>query len=100
MYCRFTMKERRRDRLASFVREELPEFLRVEGDLPNGVVVSILHVEVIASASRANIFVSIFPDEQREEVAKVLKMRENEATHFLRGRLKSKHVPVIRFHVR
>ena len=94
------MNERRRERLASLLEDALPEFFRDECEMPTGAVVSILYVEIIESGSRANIFVSVWPDEARGGVAKELKMSENKATHFVRGRLGSKHAPQVRFLVR
>ena len=86
--------------MSSFVREAIPDFFQAQCVFPKGVFVSILHVEVVESGSRANIFASVFPDEAKEAVAKELNLRENEATRFLRGRIASKYSPVIRFYVR
>ena len=94
------MNERRRERLAAFIREKLPEFFKVDCDFLGSSVVSILHVEVVSSGTRANIFLSVFPDETKEDVARRLKLCENKATHFLRGQLGSKYAPAVRFHVR
>lgn len=93
------MNERRRERLAAFLQEELPYFVQEQVPLPEGVFASILHVEIAESGTRANIFMSVFPDSAREGVAKELNLRENEATYFVRTRLRSKYSPVIRFHV-
>jgi len=86
--------------MASFVREAIPSFFQEECAFPKGVFVSVLHVEVVESGNRANIFASVFPDDAKEAVAKELDLRENEATRFMRRRLASKHSPVIRFYVR
>jgi|GEM_PF-2888828 len=94
------MNERRRERLASALEEDLPSFFQEECELLPGELVSILYVEIVESGAKANIFVSVFPDSARERVARELKMRENEATYFIRGRLGSKYSPVVRFHVR
>ncbi|OGZ56145.1 MAG: hypothetical protein A3J04_00275 [Candidatus Ryanbacteria bacterium RIFCSPLOWO2_02_FULL_47_14] len=94
------MKERRRERLASFIREELPDFFKQEFDVLVNVLISILHIEITESGARTDVFVSVFPDDHKEQVAKALKMRENKAAHFLRSRLRSKYAPAVRFHVR
>lgn len=91
------MNERRRDRLATLLKEELPHFFVEECDLPTGSFVSVLYVEVLESGTRANIFVSIFPDTEKERVAKKLKISENKATHFVRQRIRSKYSPSIHF---
>jgi ribosome-binding factor A len=93
------MNERRRERLASFLEEELPHFFREEIKT-EGAYLSIQYVEVIESGSRANIFVSVFPDNLRDEVAKELKKSENKASHFIRRRLGSKYSPQIRFQIK
>jgi ribosome-binding factor A len=93
------MNERRNERLASFVRGALPDFFRDECALALGTLVSIVHIEINEAGSRADVFVSVFPDEAHTSVAKELKIRENEANHFIRMQLRSKHSPLIRFHV-
>ncbi|MDA1335184.1 MAG: ribosome-binding factor A [bacterium] len=94
------MNERRRERFSSLIEEELPMFFREVCELPKNSLVSILYVEVPMRAGKANVFVSVFPDEARDGVATELKMRENEATHYIRGRIKSKYAPAIHFFVR
>ena len=91
------MKERRRDRIGTLVRDAVADFFLEEVSFPAGVLVSVAYVEVIESGSKANIFVSVFPDTAQEEVAKMLKMSENKASHFVRSRMRSKYTPVVRF---
>ena len=93
------MNERRRERLAAFIREALPTFFSEEVIREPGVFISIQHVEIPESGGKANVFVSVFPDTVEEGIAKALKMSENKATHFVRVRLKSKYSPTIRFQV-
>ncbi|MBI4121361.1 MAG: hypothetical protein HY470_00170 [Candidatus Ryanbacteria bacterium] len=78
----------------------MPEFFREQCAFPADALVSVLHVEVVESGSKANVFASVFPDEAKSAVARELKMRENEATRFVRERTASKYSPVVRFHVR
>ena len=94
------MNKRRRERLASALEEDLPLFFREECDFSSGELISILYIEIVESGAKANIFVSVFPDSAKEQVVRELKMRENEATSFIRARLGSKYSPVVRFHVR
>jgi ribosome-binding factor A len=94
------MIERRKERLASFVREVLPDFFRDECGLTPDIFVSILHVEPNEAASKVNVFVSVFPDSTRDKVAKVLKISENKAGHYIRGRISAKYSPAISFHVK
>lgn len=91
------MNERRRERLSAFIRDELAKFFQEGLELEPGVFISIQYVEVLKSASRANVFLSIFPDIRQYGVAKKLKILENKATRFIQDRLSSKHSPMIRF---
>jgi ribosome-binding factor A len=93
------MNERRKERLAAFLQEAIGEFFLRECAFAPGVFVSVQFVDLNETASRAMIAVSVFPDEARNGVAEELKTRENEATHFVRGRLDSKYAPLIRFTV-
>ncbi len=93
------MNERRRERTAAFVREVIPEFFQRECELLPGVFLTVLHVEVVESGVRANVFVSVFPDSAKEAVAKELDLRENKATQFIRMRLGTKYSPAVRFTV-
>lgn len=91
------MKERRKERLAALIQEELPRFFRDELELEPGVFVSILYVETVKTGTKANVFVSIYPDTARVKVARELKISENKATHFIRKLVASKYSPAIRF---
>ncbi len=91
------MNEKRRERLATLLQEALPEFFESEIERLPGTLLSVLYVEVIESGTRANIFVSVFPDEAKAGIAKQLKISENKATHFIRRRVSSKYSPFIRF---
>lgn len=93
------MNERRRDRLSSFLKEILPIFFVQEVSLPKGSFISVLYIEIGESGSKANVFVSVFPDSLREMVAKELKISENKAAHFVRAHLKSKYSPSIHFFI-
>ena len=93
----FSMNERRRERLASFVKAELAKFFKDELELPSEVLVSILSVTVSEGGGRASAVLSIYPSAQFEGVAKVIKKGENGATRYIRGRLASKYSPTIHF---
>lgn len=94
------MNERRKERLASFIEETLPEFFRTECALPEGVFISVVYIEPNEGASKVNVFVSVFPDALRDRVAEILKMSENKAKHFIRARIASKYSPAVSFHVK
>ena len=93
------MNERRRERLAAFVREEIAYFFQTELELPTGAFLSVLYVEVAETGSRANVFVSVYPPESKEGIAKILKLGENKATHYMRAKVRSKYSPVIHFQI-
>ncbi|MEK7643054.1 MAG: ribosome-binding factor A [Patescibacteria group bacterium] len=91
------MNERRRERLSAVIKEILPAFFRQELILPNGVLISVLYAESMTSGTRVTVYVSIFPDNLRADIAKILEMSENRAAHFLRARLRTKYSPSIHF---
>ncbi|MEK7576735.1 MAG: ribosome-binding factor A [Patescibacteria group bacterium] len=94
------MNERRRERLAAFVRESLPDFFRFECGFSNDILVSIIHVEPNEASSKVKVYVSVWPDDQRDAVANTLKMSENKAKHYIRARISSKYSPAVSFHVK
>lgn len=93
------MNERRRERLAAYIKEIMPEFFAVHIEHGSDIFLSVLYVEVVASGTKANVFVSVYPDTAREGIAEKLKMSENIATRFVRTHLGSKYSPAIRFFV-
>ena len=56
--------------MATVLKEELPQFFADECSLSLGTFVSILYVEVLESGTRANVFVSIFPDAEKRRLLK------------------------------
>jgi hypothetical protein len=93
------MNERRRERLVSFLEDELPLFFRGELDLAPGVLVSIVLIDVKPSGGSAHISVTVYPDSEAVPVAEMLKKSENKAAHYIRTRLRTKYAPVVTFHV-
>ncbi len=94
------MNEKRKERLAAFVREILPDFFRFDCGFANDVLVSIIHVEPNEASSKVKVYISVWPDDKRDEVANTLKMSENKAKHYIRERISSKYSPLISFYVK
>jgi len=91
------MEIRKQKRLESILGDILARFFEEELDFPQEVFLSITRVQVSESGGNATIFVSIYPDKEREHLAKKLKKMENKASAFVRSRLRIKHAPQIRF---
>jgi ribosome-binding factor A len=74
----------RADRLAKFIKEEISKILREDVSDPRIGFVSITDVDLSPDFENANIFVSIFGDEDKKKQA--MKGLDS-ATRFIRGKL-------------
>ncbi|HEY3294252.1 MAG TPA: 30S ribosome-binding factor RbfA [bacterium] len=87
-------------RIAAEILRDLPEILRAQVDLPDGVMVSITDVEVNDDLTTAKIFFSVFGgDETRTGpyVQKLLNARKGAVRHEIAQRLVMRQHPEVRF---
>ena len=87
------------ERFSSFIQNELAFFLREKMHLNKGILVSLVRVESASSEGRIHAWVSVWPDEERERVAKQLQLLENKAKAHLAGRLNRKYAASVHFYV-
>lgn len=85
------------ERLESFIKKELSEFLRENILLGEGIFLSITRVLVDDSLERAQVFVSVFPEKFSEEIFKELKLLHRVARKFLASRIKRHKTPQVQF---
>lgn len=87
------------ERFSSFIQDELALFLREGLHEREGMFVSIVRVEPAPSGGRVDVWVSVWPDEERQRVAKELRLLENKAKAYLAQRLNRKYAVTVRFYV-
>lgn len=92
-------KPHRIERLSSFIQNELAFFLREEVPFREGVLISLMRVEPAPSEGSVNVWVSVWPDEERGRVAKQLRLVENKARAYLAQRLNRKYAVTVHFYV-
>ena len=82
-----------------FNQNELVFLLREKIPLKKGILFSLVRVESASSEGRIHAWVSVWPDEERERVAKQLQLLENKAKAHLAGRLNRKYAASVHFYV-
>lgn len=92
-------KPHRVERFSSFIQDELALFLHEALSYKEGVFVSLMRVEPAPSEGSVNAWVSVWPDEERDRVAKQLKLLENKARAYLTRRLNRKYAVTVHFYV-
>lgn len=91
------MQIRKLKRLESILGDVLAKFFEDEIDVPQGVFLSVTRIQVAESGINATVFVSVYPNTEREYLEKKLKKMENKASAFVREYLRIKRVPKISF---
>jgi len=81
----------------ALIKKELSNILLKELDLPSNVLITLTRVETLKNLSEAKIYVSVIPEEKREEVFKVIIGNIYNLQQHLNNRLKMRPVPKIRF---
>lgn len=77
------------------LQRELSEYWSKRLELPKGTMVSVSRVEVSPSLERAYVYISIWPEEGREQVWDILKKNTYRTQKYLDARLFMKFVPKI-----
>ena len=86
------------ERFASFLKKELGVFLQRRFPHDPNVFLSVIDVEVSASAEGAKVYVSVFPENRADEVQKELKAARGQARHYLANRMRRRRrIPKILF---
>lgn len=86
-------------RMGELLKEELGNMILRSLDLKSGVLVTITKVETSDDVFHSDVWVSIYPFSEAEEVFEVLKKAESYLQHLLNKRLKSRPVPKIKFKI-
>ena len=87
------------ERFSSFIKDELALFLREELVYKEGMLISLMRVEPAPSEGSIHAWVSVWPDGERDWVAKRLRLLENKAKAYLAARLNRKYAVAVHFHV-
>lgn len=85
------------ERLESYIKKELSEFLRENISLEGGVFVSVTRVLVDDSLELARVYISVYPEKFSSKVFKELSLLYKEARKFLSQRIKRHKIPEIKF---
>ena len=90
---------RRIERLNSLIRRDLSELLRYEVKDPRVAgVVSVTRVDVSSDIQHAKVYVSVYGNlREKERTIDALHSAAGFIRRQLRGRLETRHVPVLRF---
>jgi ribosome-binding factor A len=89
--------ERRRQRIANVLKEEVARILFREYDVPDEAFVTVTRVDLANDLEHADISISIFPDETAEKTLADLKRTTGLIQKILNRRLRMRPVPKIRF---
>lgn len=84
-------------RVEHLLARELSTIIREEFDAPQGTLISITKTEVSQDTMYANVSVSIWPDEKRDMVFKMLQRAEGHLYSFLEKRMRVHPIPKLHF---
>jgi|SRR3989344_1684193 len=85
------------ERLESYLKKELAFFLEKNLPIAEGGFVSVTKVFINEKADRADVFISVFPEELSAEVFVELKLMQKDVKRFLASRVKRHKIPNIKF---
>lgn len=90
-------KIKKKERLASLLRDTASSFVRFEVD-PNAMV-TVTRVELSSDSSMVKFFVSVFPEAKEVETVKLLNKKKKEMKEFLRKETRLNILPYVEFEV-
>jgi ribosome-binding factor A len=90
------VKKRRQERASALLRNIVSTFIKKRMD--DRILVSIMRVEITNDLERANIFISVFPEEKEKEILNALKRLRTELREYLKTQLKT-FLPFISFEI-
>ena len=85
------------ERLASYLKREIADFLAKRSEVPEGAFLSVTGIEIAPSLEDAKVFILVFPESASAEAMRGLKALEREARKYLATRLKRRKIPKILF---
>ena len=85
------------ERLSSYIKKELAFFLEKNLPIAEGGFVSVTKVFINERADKAEVFVSVFPENLSAEVFVELKFLQKDVRRFLSSRIKRHKIPDIKF---
>ena len=91
------MKDLKRGRYSSVLRDAMSSFLLKEIETSLGTIISVSNVVISQKNTVAKIFVSVYPEDEREGIEKMLKKLENKAVRYIKDNLRLKKAPKIVF---
>jgi ribosome-binding factor A len=93
------MDARKMDQMNTRIQRLVGEIIHQHADVPKDVLVTVTRVAVTPNRRGAEVWLSIYPTAQAEDVAEQLRTQLYELQGFLNRALDSKVVPRIRFTV-
>lgn len=87
------------DKVNELIKQEVGKIILLEADLPNSIMVTVMKAETSKDLRYADVFVSVFPFEKKEEVIKILEENIYFMQKILNKRLFMKPLPKIRFKI-
>ena len=85
------------EKVNSLIQEELSQIFLKEVDFPKNVLVTITRVETIVNLSDVRVYVSVMPENQRDQVFEILDRRVYDIQQCLNRRLNMRPIPKIEF---
>lgn len=84
-------------RVNALIKNELGKILLRDVDFPQGVLVTITHIDSSPNLREAKIYVSVMPDEKIDKVFEILNRRIYDIQQVLNRRLNMRPIPRIEF---
>lgn len=81
----------------ALIQEELSQILLREIDFPKDTLVTITRVDAIVNLSEAKIYISVMPDDQIDQIFKILERKIYDIQQCLNRRLNMRPIPKIEF---
>ena len=84
-------------RINRLIKEELSNILLKEVDIRSGIIMTLTRVDTSPNMIRSKVYFSVIPEENTEEISKILNSNIYNIQHLLNKKLKMRKVPRIVF---
>jgi len=89
--------DRKKEKLASIIREEAARFIEENRNSGEGTLVTVTRVEIAPDGRNAYVYVSLFPLERVGAFLAEMRHEEHEFTEYVRKNFRMKKIPSIHF---
>ena len=83
------------DRLSEYIKEQVSEFIARESN--HSSLVTVTRVRLANSLKKAEVLITVYPEEKEQEVLNFLKRTGNDVRNYVKNHIRTRTIPFLDF---